>query len=266
MKKIYYLLFLVIGIIACSKDSLTTDAAQSLKVADAKTHVNVVSSSVTDPEQVCAGVEAEYCVNIPQAYKGNGDSKTSEVQVQLYDETSAEYIQIAHGSVDTQFCFSYTFDLAGTYNLRYQYAGGQGQNNFTVIVDNCDGVCTHGLGWWKNHSNDNPGNQENLWPVSSLDLGSVNYTQNQLNEIFDQSVQGNGLVSLAHHLAAAKLNIANGVDGSSISSVITDADALIGSLVVPPVGGGELTTSEVGTLKDALEAFNNSNPCEEELD
>jgi len=264
MKKIIYLFLLSLGVIACSVES--TDSSENLLTADAKATITVETASVDIPEEVCAGVGANYCVNFSQATKGNGDPKTSEVQVQLYDDVLEQYIQIAQGKENTYLCFDYTLDTPGVYNLRYQVAGiGGGFTDFTVSVNNCNDVCTHGFGWWKNHSNDNPGNQDNLWPVSELVLGSVTYSQDQINDIMNQPVQGNGLVSLTHHLAAAKLNIANGVDDTSVTTVITSADALIGSLVVPPVGTDELSTSEVGELKDALDTFNNSIPCEEDL-
>ena len=76
--------------------------------------------------------------------------------------------------------------------------------------------------------------------MTSLDLGSVTYTDLQLLSIFNTPAQGNGLLTLAHQLIAAKLNIANGADSTDIAQAISDADALIGSLVVPPVGGGFL--------------------------
>lgn len=116
--------------------------------------------------------------------------------------------------------------------------------------------CTFTQGYWKNHGLNSPGNQENEWPVNHLVLGTVNYTQLQLQSILDAPVKGNGLISLAHQLIAAKLNIANGANGSSIASTITAADALIDSLVVPPVGSGYLSPSSVSTLVDALTDFN----------
>jgi hypothetical protein len=48
------------------------------------------------------------------------------------------------------------------------------------------------------------------------------------------------LVQLAHQEIAAKLNIANGADGSCVAQVLTAADALIANLVIPPVGSGHL--------------------------
>jgi hypothetical protein len=116
--------------------------------------------------------------------------------------------------------------------------------------------CTFTQGYWKTHGPAAKGNNTNVWPVSSLTLGTVTYTASQLQSILDAPVKGNGLISLAHQLIAAKLNIANGASGSSIASTITAADALIGSLVVPPVGGGSLDPAVTAALTDALDAFN----------
>jgi hypothetical protein len=64
------------------------------------------------------------------------------------------------------------------------------------------------------------------------------------------------LIQLAHQLIAAKLNIANGADGSSIAATITDADALIGSLIIPPFGTGYLAPSATAADVAALTSFN----------
>lgn len=109
--------------------------------------------------------------------------------------------------------------------------------------------CTYTQGFWKNHPND--------WPVASLMLGSVSYTKAELLQILGESVVGNGLVSLAHQLIAAKLNLAYGADPTAATAAIIAADAMIGSLVAPPVGSGSLTTDQVGTLTQALDDFNN---------
>jgi hypothetical protein len=76
-----------------------------------------------------------------------------------------------------------------------------------------------------------------------------------------QPVRGNGLVSLAHHLITAKLNVANGADPSCIQQTTADADALIGDLVVPPVGDGYLAPRDVNALKDTLEDYNEGHLC-----
>jgi len=108
--------------------------------------------------------------------------------------------------------------------------------------------CTLTQGFWKNHPS--------AWPVTTLKLGTTTYTQAQLLSILHQPVKGNGLVSLAHQLIAAKLNVANGASGTAISSTIASADTLIDGLVVPPVGSGLLSTSAVSNLVSLLDQFN----------
>jgi len=66
-------------------------------------------------------------------------------------------------------------------------------------------------------------------------------------------LKGNGLVTLAHQLIAAKLIIANGADESAIIAVINDADNLIGNLVV---GSDALDPSVVANDVAQLTAFN----------
>lgn len=109
--------------------------------------------------------------------------------------------------------------------------------------------CTLTLGYWKTHPE--------AWPVSSLMLGCVSYSMSELLDILNQPVQGNGLVSLAHQLIAAKLNLLNGADPSAVSAFIADADALIGCLVVPPVGSGYLNPSDTSGDTQGLDDFNN---------
>jgi len=110
------------------------------------------------------------------------------------------------------------------------------------------GDCTLTQGYWKNHPK--------AWAVASLKLGTTTYTKDQLIEILKTPVKGNGLVQLAHQLIAAKLNVAGGVPDTDIKAAIQQADALIGALVCPPVGHGELATSATSALTEKLDAFN----------
>jgi cysteine-rich repeat protein len=110
--------------------------------------------------------------------------------------------------------------------------------------------CVFTQGYWKNHPD--------AWPVTSLQLGTVTYTQAELLAIFDTPVRGNGLISLAHQLIAAKLNIAAGGPSSGISATIAAADALIGGRVVPPGGSGYLDPSVTSALNNALDAYNST--------
>jgi hypothetical protein len=119
------------------------------------------------------------------------------------------------------------------------------------------GGCTYTQGYWKTHGPIPTGNNSNEWPVTSLTLGSVSYTDLELLSIFGATpAGGNGLVSLAHQLIAAKLNVENGADGTSVAAAIAAADALIGGLVVPPVGAGSLPSSATSSLTATLDSFN----------
>jgi hypothetical protein len=109
--------------------------------------------------------------------------------------------------------------------------------------------CTYTQGYWKTHPE--------VWPVGSVTLGTVNYTQAQLLLIFNEPAAGNGLLSLAHQLIAAKLNIAQGATApASVNAAIAAADALIGSLVVPPIGSGYLSPASTSSLTSTLDSFN----------
>jgi len=110
--------------------------------------------------------------------------------------------------------------------------------------------CTLTQGFWKTHPAD--------WPVRSLTLGTVTYTQSQLLSILREPVRGNGLVSLAKQLIAAKLNIASGASAPpSVATAITQADALIGARIIPPVGAGFLSPDSTSTLTTILDNYNN---------
>jgi hypothetical protein len=121
--------------------------------------------------------------------------------------------------------------------------------------------CVLGQGYWKNHPAQ--------WPVTQLQLGNVTYNQQQLLSILNTDVRINGLVSVAHQEIAAKLNIASGADPSCIAQTLASLDALIGDLVVPPVGTGYLiprvTSSYVTTLTQYNEGFLCSPSCNEPL-
>jgi hypothetical protein len=109
--------------------------------------------------------------------------------------------------------------------------------------------CTLTQGYWKNHP-------ESWTRVTSLALGATSYDQAQLLAIFAQPARGNGLVSLAHELIAAKLNLLLGATPTpAVAAAIGEADALIGSRIVPPVGGGALSPGQTSGLTAALNAF-----------
>jgi hypothetical protein len=127
-----------------------------------------------------------------------------------------------------------------TINVRVQCAASQVCNR---------NVCVLTQGFWKNHE---------PWPVTTLTLGTVTYTEAQLVTILSEPVRGNGLVSLAKQLIAAKLNQANGACvPTGVAAAIAQADALIGGLVIPPVGAGSVSPSTTSALTTILDNYNN---------
>ena len=121
----------------------------------------------------------------------------------------------------------------------------------TVCVS---GNCPLSQGFWKNHVED--------WPASALPmmLGTVAYNEQELLDILNMSPRGDASIILAKQLIATKLNIANGSDPTTVSTTITDADALIGAQVIPAgirtnTADGKLMTDYASILDD----YNNGN-------
>jgi hypothetical protein len=141
-----------------------------------------------------------------------------------------------------------------TFSTAYELFGSQ--PSVTVSGTCAIQPCTRGQGYWEHHY---PAN----WPptviAGGMDLGTVHYTAAQIESILQQNpIVGNGLLSLAHQLIAAKLNKANGANATSINATITAADTLIGGLIVPPITGfGTLPTSSTDTLTHTLDVWNN---------
>jgi len=96
--------------------------------------------------------------------------------------------------------------------------------------------------------------------VSSLTLGSQTYLKSELLSLLKNSTTSDASMILVRQLIAAKLNIANGSDGTPATSTITHADTLLNHFA------GKLpykvkTTSSIGKamVKDAtiLNNYNN---------
>lgn len=134
-------------------------------------------------------------------------------------------------------------DLDGAYNLE----GAIGSND-------CPDFALRTQGYWKNHAE--------AWPVGALSIGDRTYTRDELLAILRTSVQGNGAISLAHQLIAAKLNLAAGGDPSdAVMQAVRDADRLIGSINLTAAGRSRganwLAPSATSALTSLLDNFNN---------
>ena len=130
----------------------------------------------------------------------------------------------------------------------------------------CDArvVCTSPWCFWADHFPASAGCStapvvDYPWPVTSLTLGSINYSICELVSILNSNLFStpNALILIARELIAVKLNIARGADGSAVTQAESDADAVIGSLVVPPVGDGFIAqTSSTAALIESLGDYN----------
>ena len=69
------------------------------------------------------------------------------------------------------------------------------------VVDEGDG-CTLTQGYWKNH--------EESWSVSSLTIGGVDYSAEELLDLLRTPTKGDASLILGHQLIAALLNVASG--------------------------------------------------------
>jgi hypothetical protein len=81
--------------------------------------------------------------------------------------------------------------------------------------------CVCGPGYWKNHPD--------VWPVNSLALGNETYTQAELADLLSGPTRGDTSLILAQQLIAAKLNITNGADNSTIAATIAAANTWFAS-------------------------------------
>jgi hypothetical protein len=133
--------------------------------------------------------------------------------------------------------------------------GGQGGSKSGGSSDTSPGGCTYTQGYWKNHAS--------AWPVTSLTIGGVVYSQQQLLALFDTSPGGDASLILAHQLIAALLNVANGaVPSATVQQAINDAQAWMtankGSNAALPYGvpAGSAAGNQATALTDTLDSFN----------
>jgi hypothetical protein len=267
-------LLLAVPIIALAQESLDTPSLAIVSSGQGKVRIEITAGSSGTPGGfVISWMSAEALA----ALGGVWPDSTSDEAVRLgftgaatlntWGESERSYQLESYESLDAEIgdltdetdvsglkVGELSGDLEYVFRVSAKAGGGSGASS---VSPQCIGKtkpqghhCTFTQGYWKSH--------QALWPVSSLMLGTVGYTKAQLvNILIGWSVRGNGLVSLTHQLIAAKLNVANGANPAPVAAAIAAADALIGSLVVPPVGSGYLAPRLVCTLTQTLDDFNN---------
>ncbi|WP_437674174.1 hypothetical protein [Sorangium sp. So ce131] len=97
---------------------------------------------------------------------------------------------------------------------------GEGHGNVVVVPpsDSPEGDgCTLTQGYWKNH--------EESWPTWSLVIGGVEYSQEELLEIFRTAPRGDTSLILGHQLIAALLNVGSGASDAALDGALAEAEA-----------------------------------------
>ena len=151
-------------------------------------------------------------------------------------------------------------------------------DNLTCGTSDCpqQGCTLRAIEWIPQFAECDPGGDgvarsltEPFYPPNSRMVGTVTYDGvlcmvppvpscgSQLVCILGEPTNGNGLVALAQQLIAAKLNVMkNGGAQQSVLDCIANADAIIGGLVVPPVGTDFLDPSVTAAATTCLLDYN----------
>jgi len=114
--------------------------------------------------------------------------------------------------------------------------------------------CTRTQGYWKNHPDD--------WPVEEITIGGILYTKDEAIDILKTPVRDDMTIAMFYQLAAAMLNVYNGVAYECIDITIFDADDW---MIDNPLGSDVEASSDAWTigepLKDLLDDYNNGLLC-----
>jgi len=107
--------------------------------------------------------------------------------------------------------------------------------------------CTHGVGYWKSHSD--------AWPVEEIDIGGVTCSKAEAIDILKTSPGGDATYILARQLIATKLNLLRGADASALEATVIDADSWLSA---HPLGTdpSDPDRAEGIALAETLEQYN----------
>ncbi len=184
-----------------------------------------------------------------------------------FEENATVSYTVAVANDDAE-CGS-SFDLTNTATLTESDSGQIRSDSVTVTIST--GVCpssgcTYGVGFWKNRGVFGP-QGDMITGLLPLWLGTasagksieVNKTPDAVYILSSEEhgPNSNGIVNLYAHLLAAKLNIANGADGTAIADTVEAADAFLASHDKDDwdtLSNGDKDT--VRDWKDNLESYN----------
>lgn len=119
-----------------------------------------------------------------------------------------------------------TLDSVYSASIVFHFLGEEAAMNFEVV---CGVImepdpepevepCHFTFRYWRNHPEE--------WPVGELQVGDTVLSKNELLRLLNRRLRFHPAISVARHLVAAKLNVANGTD-DSIVPTIEAADAFL---------------------------------------
>ena len=295
MRKIVYLLALAISFAGCSVDSI--DSEENLKVADAKSNKSENDNGpiqLGEPSVICGEVTADdWMIKIKAGLHGapagfkiewmtlkefNDNSGWNEELLcgikleEALTENEETSINLADFIGEgEQECYmewdceeEYVFRAMASNPQGNEYRGSGWSGEVYCQAQICEVECLYGYGYWKNHGLSPNGNQEYSWPIDketgTLLIGDQTLTVGQIYEVLISIPEkGDAITTLKHHLISAKFNTIMIGDDSAIADVIHTADEMI-------INEGDYSKEQINAVKDQLEAYNESAPCDEEED
>lgn len=128
------------------------------------------------------------------------------------------------------------------------FPSGSGVNSSARAAALAPANCTLTQGYWKNHAS--------AWPVDTLVLGGVTYTQAEAIAILRTAPRGDATYILIDQLIAATVSLAHGADSSAIAATVAAADAWLSAHPLGSKPAGAARDEGIG-LAAALDDFNN---------
>ena len=140
MKKLIFLSLLAIGMTGCSVE--TMDSTENLLTADAKYKIQQVEKSMNlKAVEICEGEAPVFVFNFPQDVLGNGNPKSTDVHIQLYNTNTSEWESFKKLSYAGAGPEEYTYEDEvlglGTYNFRASIGSGGFEYTATLDVVEC---------------------------------------------------------------------------------------------------------------------------------
>src|SRR5262249_49427269 len=117
---------------------------------------------------------------------------------------------------------------AGSYSFMAIYTG---DTNYAGSTSECEPLTVNTSlnrtwGYWYNWSGGlTGGNQPNAWPVSSISIGGVTYTEAEALAIMGVSTNGNAIAMVFQQLVAYKLNVISGFSAPTAAEAAAAAEA-----------------------------------------